>query len=201
MNIIENVDPIWETDKYDVVLVGTNVYCMLGNGFQSKMRFKYPIIEEVNDRMTYGDLRRLGTRCTIYDTTPTISLLYVTKYPNKLRDYLEYDALEQSLRTANAEFKGKRVMTTVIGSSLFDGNGDKARIMEIFEKATEGMDLDVYDYEQLDRKVEAERYFDSLRQLKATDLQKYDELWKDKDKALADMYLEKPKEKKKKKKV
>ena len=45
MNIIKDKDPISLTDDYDVILVGTSIYCMMPNGFQSKIRFKYPEIE------------------------------------------------------------------------------------------------------------------------------------------------------------
>ena len=46
MKIITNEDLIWKTDNYDVILVGTSIYCMLTNGFQSKMRMKYPYIDK-----------------------------------------------------------------------------------------------------------------------------------------------------------
>ena len=54
MNIIQGKDAIWETDKYDVVLVGTSIYCMLTNGFQSKIRFKYPHVDAANDKTPFG---------------------------------------------------------------------------------------------------------------------------------------------------
>ena len=42
MNIIKDSDLIWETDNFDVILVGTTIYCSLPDGFQRKMRRKYP---------------------------------------------------------------------------------------------------------------------------------------------------------------
>ena len=100
LNFIKNRDAIWETDKYDVVLLGTSIYCMLTNGFQSKMRLKYPYIETANDSTNYGDKRKLGKRLTI-DGNPVISLLYIANHPHSKREFLDYDALEHALATAN----------------------------------------------------------------------------------------------------
>ena len=172
MNIIKDKDPISLTDEYDVILVGTSIYCMMPNGFQSKIRFKYPEIEEANDSSPYGDQRKLGKRLTL-DGKPTISLLYITKYPNKKKDYLDYDALRACLLTAAAEFKGKRVMTTVLGSSKYDGNGDKGRILAIMEECTKGLDLDVYDYEQMSRYDEMKIWRRKIYRVKLTDKEKY----------------------------
>ena len=58
---------------------------------------------------------------------------YKITYENKInihgkKDFIDYDALEKCLRTANAEFKGKKVMSTIIGSSNFDGKGDRKNV-------------------------------------------------------------------------
>ena len=188
MNIITGQDPIWKTDEYDVVLVGTSIYCMLTNGFQSKIRFKYPEIDKANNSTNYGDSRKLGKRLTI-DGTPTISLLYVTKFPNSRRVFIDYDALEHTLSTANAEFKGKKVMTTLIGTTQFDGNGDREKCLSIIEKCTSDLDIDIYDYEQLPRLKEIEYNIDKLRKLRNSDEEKYMELWKNKENVLRKLYL------------
>lgn len=172
MNIIKDKDPISITDEYDVILVGTSIYCMMPNGFQSKIRFKYPEVEAANDSSPYGDKRKLGKRLTI-DGNPTISLLYITKYPNTKKDYLDYNALKACLLTAAAEFKGKRIMTTVLGSSKYDGNGDKERILAIMEECTKGLDLDVYDYEQMSRYDEMRIWRRKIYRVKLTDKEKY----------------------------
>lgn len=154
MNIIKDKDAIWETDKYDVVLVGTSIYCMLTNGFQSKIRFKYPHVDKANDKTPFGDQRKLGKRLTvepIEEGQPIVSLLYIARYPHSKRVFVDYDALENALATANAEFKGKKVMTTLLGETPFDGNGDREKLLKIIEENTKDLDLDVYDYKQLPR--------------------------------------------------
>lgn len=188
MNIIKDKDPISLTDDYDVILVGTSIYCMMPNGFQSKIRFKYPEIEAANDSSPYGDQRKLGKRLTL-DGTPTISLLYITRYPNHNKDYLEYDALRNCLLTATAEFKGKRVMTTVLGASKFDGNGDKERILQIMEECTKGLDLDVYDYEQLSRQEEMRLWRRKIYRVKLTDKEKYYTLRSQREEIYKKLYL------------
>lgn len=190
MNIIVNKDLIFETDKYDVILLGTSTYCMLTNGFQSKMRLKYPFIEDANNKTNYGDKRKLGKRTTIEnENTPIISLLYVCNYPNKTREFIDYEALENCLRTAAAEFKGKKIATTVIGSSLYDGNGDKEHILNIMQESLQGLDVDVYDYKQLDRVTEIKLQKDKIYKLKDIDFDKYQKLWDIKEEMFKKMYL------------
>ena len=80
LTFIKDQDLIYDTEKYDVILVGTSIYCDLKNGFQSKMRYKYPFLQEGNDKTPYADLRKLGTRLTFYDNKPIISLLYIATF-------------------------------------------------------------------------------------------------------------------------
>ena len=188
MNIIKDKDPIGFTDDYDVVLVGTSIYCMLSNGFQSKIRFKYPEVDEANDSTPYGDRRKLGKRLTM-DGKPIISLLYIAGYPNSRRDYLDYEALKTSLLTATAEFKGKKVMTTVLGSSKFDGNGDKDKILAIMEECTVGLDIDVYDYYQMSRTEEIREWNRKIYRVKLTDKDKYYALRSKQEEIYKKLYL------------
>lgn len=190
MNIVKDKDLIFDTEKYDAILVGTSISCMLTNGFQSKIRFKYPYIDEMNNTTKYNDKKKLGTRLT--DTIhgkPYISLLYISKYPNRNRVTLDYEALENCLLTANAEFKGYKVATTVIGSSIFDGNGDKEQIMNIIANSTKDIDLYVYDYVQIDRVKEIEYQKNKLNRLKAIDMEKYNRLWNVREDMFKKMFL------------
>lgn len=176
INIIKDRDPIWDTDEYDVVLVGTSIYNMLTNGFQSKIKYKYPDMEWFNNQTDYGSKRKLGTRLTYYDCNPIISLLYIANYPNSRRVFVDYDALEQCLATANADFKGKHVMTTLLGCSPFDGNGERDRVMEIMQRTTTNLALDVYDYKQLSKMKERSM---KLNELKAINKDEYKRVFKE----------------------
>lgn len=146
-------DLINQTDNYDVILVGTNIYGKLTNGFQLDMKMKYPDIHVANLETKYGDINKLGTFITIDSyNKPTICLLYINKgynfRPDLTPDYLSYDALEKCLYRINIEFKGKNIASTFIGASRFDGNGDKDKILPILEKNSSNINLTLYDYHQ-----------------------------------------------------
>lgn len=190
INFAKNKDLIWETDNYDVILVGTSIYCMLSNGFQGKMNLKYPFLEEENNKTSYGNLNKLGTRITIErENSPIISLMYICKHPHKTREFISYDALEQCLRTAMAEFKGKKIATTLLGCSVFDGNGDRDKILGIMEDCTKGYSLDVYDYKQLDKNDEIELIKRKIISTKDTNPEKYQEMWNKREEIFKQMYL------------
>lgn len=185
MTIVKDKDPIWDTDDFDVVLVGTSVYNQLNGGFQSKMRYKYPFIDEENRKTKYADYSKMGTRVTV-GKEPSISLLYISGNYKTLSTTLNYEALEKCLQTANAEFKGKKVVTTVLGSTRFDGRGDKEKCLKIIEENTSDLDLTVYDYEQKTRKEEVDEQNKYLSFLRRTNQEKYQQL-----KSVFDLYLKK----------
>lgn len=185
LKIIKDKDPIWETDKFDVILIGTSIYNQLNGGFQSKMKYKYPIVDEKNRETKYADFSKLGTRITINDT-PIISLMYICGYPRPNIDTVDYDSLTKCLLTANAEFRGKKVMATILGSSQFDGNGDKDKCLKIIEDTTKDLDITLYDYEQKKRADEIREQKMYLKSLQYTDIEKYNKL-----KNVFDLYLKK----------
>lgn len=185
MTVVKDKDPIWDTDDFDVVLVGTSVYNQLNGGFQSKMRYKYPLIDEENRKTKYADYSKMGTRITV-GKEPSISLLYISGNYKTLSTTLNYEALEKCLQTANAEFKGKKVVTTVLGSTRFDGRGDKEKCLKIIEENTSDLDLTVYDYEQKTRKEEVDEQIKYLSFLRHTNQEKYQQL-----KSVFDLYLKK----------
>ena len=185
LKIIKDKDPIWETDKFDVILIGTSIYNQLNGGFQSKMKYKYPMVDEKNRETKYADFSKLGTRITINDT-PIISLMYICGYPRPNIDTVDYDSLTKCLLTANAEFRGKKVMATIIGSSQFDGNGDKDKCLKIIEDTTKDLDITLYDYEQKKRADEIREQKMYLKSLQYTDIEKYNKL-----KNVFDLYLKK----------
>ena len=185
LKIIKDKDPIWDTDKFDVILIGTSIYNQLNGGFQSKMKYKYPMVDEKNRETKYADFSKLGTRITINDT-PTISLMYICGYPRPNIDTVDYDSLTKCLLTANAEFRGKKVMATILGSSQFDGNGDKDKCLKIIEDSTKDLDITLYDYEQKKRADEIREQKMYLKSLQYTDIEKYNKL-----KNVFDLYLKK----------
>ena len=185
LKIIKDKDPIWETDNFDVILIGTSIYNQLNGGFQSKIKYKYPIVDEKNRETKYADFSKLGTRITINDT-PIISLMYICGYPRPNIDTVDYDSLTKCLLTANAEFRCKKIMATIIGSSQFDGNGDKDKCLKIIKDSTKDLDITLYDYEQKKRIDEIREQKMYLKSLQYTDIEKYNKL-----KNVFDLYLKK----------
>lgn len=169
LTLVENIDLIEDVSKYDVILVGTNTYHTMGNGFQKKIRVNYPQTYKLNVSTKYGDINKLGTRVTTSSNySPIFSLCFITNgynfRPDINPDYLDYEALEKCIRTANIEFSGMNVATTIIGCSKFDGNGDRDRVLEILNKNTDKLNLYVYDYNQLESNVEyAIRYLNVVK--------------------------------------
>lgn len=150
IKFVKDIDLINEEEQYDVILIGTTYFCMLSGGFQSKMRYKYPIIEQEDDKQPYGDKRRLGTHLTVNITdNHAVSLMYICGMKRHSRCTLDYNALEKCLLTANAEFAGKKCAATIIGASRFDGCGEREKCLELIERCTPQLDLTIYDYQQL----------------------------------------------------
>ena len=189
ITVVKDIDLIWDTDKYDVILVGTSIYNLLTQGFQSKLTMKYPYIVDANNSTPYADKRKYGKRLTIQGT-PIISLMYICGYPHSKRDYLNYEALEHCLATANAEFKGKNVATTILGTSLFDGNGDMERCMKIIEENTDKLNLTVYDFPQYNRRKEIAMVCSKWNEYaERGEWRKWKELKNHKDEIIAKLYL------------
>jgi hypothetical protein len=166
VKIIKDKECIYETENYDVVLVGVSTHNMLMGGFQGKMGVKYPIVKKTYESTPYGDLRKLGKRITFDDLTPIISLMFICKYPSRKNTFIDYEALENCLKTANAEFKGKKVMTTLVGSTRFDGKGDRDKCLKLLTECCKDLDLYIYDYEQITIREEYDRQVKYFKKLK-----------------------------------
>ena len=53
--VIKYRDLIDDVELYDVILIGTNTYCTMNNGFQGKVRKKYNYVYDLNLSTKYGD--------------------------------------------------------------------------------------------------------------------------------------------------
>ncbi len=157
INVIKDIDLIDHVNEYDLILVGTNVYNSLNQGFAWKVRRYYPFVQAKNMETRYGDVKKMGTVLECKDEgQPTFVLCYITKgynfRPDIESDYLSYESLENCLKLVNVLYKGKNVAAPFLGASRFDGNGDKDRIMEIIKNTCVDFDLTLYDYHQLKEK-------------------------------------------------
>lgn len=156
ITIVKDVDIMQEISNYDTILIGTNVYCSMSQGVQRDIILNYPYVREKNLQTKYGDVAKLGTllECSEKDE-PTIVLLYMYRgYPYRKKndeEYLDYKVLEDCLRLVNKKYKNKRVATTLLGCSRFDGNGNREKVLELMEKTLTDVDVVVYDFFQKSR--------------------------------------------------
>lgn len=146
VTLIHDIQPITETDRFDAVMLATTIYGELENGFQKEIAEKYPYVNEANIKQPYGDLRRLGTRLTIHKgSDPTITLLYTCCAKGQFKYALDMDAYIHSLKTANNEFKGMRVLSPIIGATKWDGRLSVKEALDILEENTSDMNLFIFD--------------------------------------------------------
>lgn len=148
---IDGRDLITDIMDYDVILIGTGTKNSLGNGFQKKVARSFPEVNKANKLTRYADPRKMGT-VNVVEGCPVFCLCYIHngRYrPDIYPDVVNYDALEKCLNTVNNLFKGKKVASTIIGHSPFEGGGDKEKCMGLMEKCLTEIDLTVYDYEQI----------------------------------------------------
>lgn len=178
IEIIKDVDLFEHVNEYDVVLVGTNTYCTMSQGIQLKIMLNYHYAFEKNLETKYGDPEKLGTvlECTS-EGEPTFCLCFITSgynfRPDLQKDYLSYESLEKCLKLINVLYKGKRVACTLMGNSRFDGNGDRERILDIFNATITDVDLTIYDYFQKSRNEELVELLKSETKVKETDRKAY----------------------------
>ena len=188
VTIIENIDLVQEADNYDVLLVGTSIYGRLSNGWQLDAKLTFPLIHKVNIETKYGDATKLGKCIDVekIDTKQVYCLLYITKgnfRPDLQKDTLDYNALEECLHKINIKYKGKRIACPILGTSKFDGNGEREKVIDLFNKKLTDVDCTLYDYEQTSEK---ERNLNLIKEImsaktlakKTNDKSKYYELVK-----------------------
>lgn len=172
--IKENIDLFNEINNYDVIIVGTNTYGMMSQGFQRDVMINYPYVQEKNLTTKYGDKSKIGTILECKDNgNPLFCIAYIcigyNFHPKTKSDYLEYDGLENCLKLINIKYSGKKIATTLIGGSKFDGNGDKDKILDIISKNCDNIDLTIYDYEQKSLKEKLKEFYVKEMSLKGVD--------------------------------
>ena len=93
INVIKDEDIYWHFREYDIILIGTNIYCTMSQGIQLKVMLNYPYVYEKNLETKYGDMDKMGTilECKS-ENEPTFCLCFITKgynfRPDLEKDYL-----------------------------------------------------------------------------------------------------------------
>lgn len=185
ITIKNDIDILTETDNYDVLLVGTNVYGRLCNGWQLDAKLKYPLIHKANLETKYGDESKLGKVIEVpQENGQKVCLLYITKSnnfrPDIQSDYLDYTALKNCLQYINVIYKGKQIASPILGASKFDGNGDKNTILEIYNTTLTDVDAVLYDYTQTSNNERQLKLVKEIMEAKMNDKTKYYNLIREK---------------------
>lgn len=170
---IKDVDIVDHFNEYDIILIGTNIYQQMPHGVQLKVMLDYPYAYDRNLETKYGDPKKLGTilECK-EDGEPTFCLCFICTgnfRPDIQKDFLSYESLEKCLQLVNILYKGKKVATTLLGASRFDGNGDREKIIEIFNKTITDIDLTIYDYYQKSRAEMMKDAYDKEKEAREKD--------------------------------
>lgn len=168
VTIIKDKPLIEDIFDYDIIIVGTGIHNSLGNGFQHDIKINFPFVEDALKKTPYADKRKLGT-VTVVKSTPLYCLGFIHSggYRKDLNPvYLNYEALNDALHLIDNNFKNKRIASSFIGCSQFDGNGDKERVLEIFDNLSGENEYFLYDYEQRDyREVNNEKWAEIIAQV------------------------------------
>ena len=138
--------------EFDAIIVGTNCYQMMTNGFQYEIVHGYPYVQEANDSTRYGDISKVGTfvECK-KEGNPNIILSFISfgyNFKGDDKEYLDYNGLINICRLLNITYKGKNIATTMIGCTPFDGNGNKDKVISILNGYMKDVNLSVFDYKQ-----------------------------------------------------
>lgn len=178
INIIKDIDLIEHVKDYDCVLVSANIYGTMSNGFQFDVKQNYPYVLKENIKQKYGDVSRLGSILEVKSNNkPTFCLCYffknVTTRPDINNVYVNYEALETCLKFINIIYKGKKIASTIMGSTPFDGNGDKEKILEIFNKTLVNVNVDIYDFVEDSKKVKYCKAYHKGQEIKKKDKEEY----------------------------
>lgn len=153
--VIHDKPLIEDVFKYDIIIVGTGIHNALGNGFQYDIKINFPSVESAVKKTPYADIRKLGNVIVI-SGEPTFCVGFIHKggfRKDLTPDFLSYESLQQVLNLIDENFENKKIATTLIGCSSFDGNGEKNKVLEFFEKLSYKNEYFIYDYEQKDYRV------------------------------------------------
>jgi hypothetical protein len=180
IKVVKDIDLYNHVGEFDVVLVGTNNYHIMSHGIQLNIMLNYPYVYDKNLETKYGDPEKLGTilECKS-EGEPTFCLCFICGgnfRPDLNKDYLSYESLEKCLKLVNILYKDKKIAATLLGTSRFDGNGDRDKVIEIFNNTIKDVDLTIYDYHQKSRSEQLGEIYHKEAEMRDKDRKAYYEM-------------------------
>lgn len=151
ITIIKDKFLIEHIKEYSTVLVPMNANNSMNKGFAYEIGLNFPEIKEKIRSTPYGDRRKFGTVSVFKSSGITFCICFMHtggQASQKQPVFVKYDSLADCLDLINKEFKGQTVASPILGSSKYDGRGDKETIIKIFEEHCPDVDLILYDYEE-----------------------------------------------------
>lgn len=149
VTIVKDKFLIEDIKKYTIVLVPMSANNSMNSGFAYEIGLNFPSIREKVQTTPYGDRRKFGTVSVFKDEGITFCICFMhTGGQSKQAEYVKYDSLADCLDLININFKGKTVASPILGSTKYDGRGDKEKIINIFKEHCTDIDLILYDYEE-----------------------------------------------------
>ena len=149
VTIVKDKFLIEDIKKYTIVLVPMSANNSMNSGFAYEIGLNFPPIREKVQTTPYGDRRKFGTVSVFKDEGITFCICFMhTGGQSKQAEYVKYDSLADCLDLININFKGKTVASPILGSTKYDGRGDKEKIINIFKEHCTDIDVILYDYEE-----------------------------------------------------
>lgn len=142
---------IKEVFSYDVILVGMGINNSFSEGFAYDVALNFPDVKKRENSISgYGDKRNYGKVLQIPDSGITFCMCYMHTggYRKNDGEFVDYTALKNCLNYIADRMSGKRIASPLLGSSKFDGNGERGRLLKLYEEAFSDCDIDLYLYEQ-----------------------------------------------------
>lgn len=155
VKIVENKQLIEDVFNYDVVLYGMGINNAMNKGFSYDIALNFPVVYEEENKTGYGDLRKYGN-IRITNINPIFCACYCYNLGMIRKNngrFIDYELLNKCLEIVKHNFKGKRIVSPIIGQDKYDGNGDKEIILDLYNRAfCDDTDIILYDFEQHDFK-------------------------------------------------
>lgn len=148
INIIKDIQLIEKVYEYDVILFPMSINNSFYVGFTYEIGLHFPYVKEMENETNYGDKRKYGTiNITNVDGIDFVACYYHMGGYQKKDDgsFLNYDYLEECIKNVNNTFKGKKVASMILGANKSDGNGDKNKILDIFNRCCDDIDITLFD--------------------------------------------------------
>ena len=166
--IIKDKQLIEDVYNYDVVLFGMGINNSMNKGFVYDIALNFPDVRENENSTGYGDIRKYGR---IHETKNEDGVVFCACYCYNLGlkrkcngAFIDYEALENCLNEVYKKHKNSRIACPIIGQDKYDGNGDKNKIIEIFNRVfSSECDVTLYDFVQQDFRTERYREAVSAR--------------------------------------